>query len=1048
MKYRFLKIVIIFLGIFFAQKSSILGMDVFYDELKKENLKSLSETPPLIPDAERNGRASFAREELNAKIFLSEQQRRTLAFDIASKYAQKDPHAIPTNIIDIQSWKDLEIVCGSGSHPECSLASRLDCTSSELGKVLLYTQLLQPSDDIVTIEQKQKIIATLLENQEVFEELDSLLAEFFKDQRYENNMISFWSGNDLFESYIQYPEFSTERFQAIAQWLQTNEINTQIQEGGDIISYSIVNRVSGVIRSGAEVALGNLRTHPLVKDFWTVFPSIKETLVNAIQSVRGENWANASRVAITEVITAVFSRGENNRMAPIIAPMAWYAAGKMVDMSIMIIDSLMNNNMSEGIKAVAELNSCMYKRLLLIAAYIKFMQKVGLCLDKVPRIKELLPSLNALTLNSNPCSLFSYFAQEFRGPATFEQFINKLYAIGDDENSWQSNYIGRVIATYRAVELNKENLLPSIMALAQLDMFLSLVRFFKKNQENGNPMCYPSFVQDHNCKHPALVLKDFWSPIIAHNPVPNSLTLGADGKERNALITGPNMGGKSTTMREIIFVVLLGQSVGIVPAKQACFTPFSTIRAYLNITDDAGDGISLFKASAHRASVLINDAQEESKYSLITFDELFNGTNPRGGEALAYATLKKLGSSLDFERTISIASTHYSCLQELAQDQAVKFEFYKMADSHDKKNRFKLLPGCYTTFNGFDIAQESGLPESILANARQYYDQKFVKNSELEMLLKLLAYDISLLKGFIIPNEIQKFVALIFVAPYNERFFTLAKEKNLNLTTLLSEIEDRGHFILRYAAELNIKNKQLLAQLVSFGAQDPDECFPEYFTDNQVQCINLIDDEDLVPSDNNNTGDDEDEVEKLRENFNNFSINSMRSQKSKKSKFFKLAYTIRGNRAYKDYTDDECSFGPEVPSITQVTIASDTIVVRSKDKIERQFKKSNGCFLGTFEKCENTDASKYQKRKKQKKLEVSSDRFLVKIKDDDLYIVAVYNKKLEHLFDLESVYSSDKPTSIAIDHNTIVIGRESGIVEVHQLIEKLICSPAIAGSLI
>lgn len=1044
MKQRFLKIIIIFLGIFSGQNSSILGMDVFYDELKKENLKSLSETPPLIPDTERNGRASFAREELNAKIFLSEQQRRTLAFDIVSKYAQKGSHAIPKNIIDIQSWKDLEIVSGSGSHPECSLVSRLDCTSSELGKVLLYAQLLQPSDDIVTIEQKQQIIATLLENQEIFEELDKLFIEFFKDQRFENNMLSFWSGNDLFESYVQYPEFSTERFQAIAQWLQTNEINTQIQEGGDIISYSIVNRVSGLLRNGAEVALGNLRTNPLIKDFWTVFPVIKETLVSAIQSVRRENWTNAARIAVAGSITAVLSRGENNRMTPFIAPIAWYAAGKMVEMSMMIMDSLMYNNLGDGIKAVAELNSCMYKRLLLIAAYIKFMQRVGLCLDKVPRIKDLLPSLKDLTLNSNPCSLFSYFAQEFSGPATFEQFINKLHAIGDDENSWQSNYIGRVIATYRAIELNKEHLLPPMMALAQLDMFLSLVRFFKKNQENGNPMCYPSFVQDHNCKHPQLVLKDFWSPIIAHNPVPNSLTLGADGKERNALITGPNMGGKSTTMREIIFVVLLGQSVGIVPAKQACFTPFSTIRAYLNITDDAGDGISLFKASAHRASVLINDAQQESKYSLITFDELFNGTNPRGGEALAYATLKKLGSSPDFERTISIASTHYSCLQELAQDQAVKFAFYKMDDSHDKKNRFKLLPGCYTTFNGFDIAQESGLTDSILTSARQYYDQKFVKNSELEMLLKLLAYDISLLKGFIIPNEIQKFVALIFVAPYNERFFILAKEKNLNLTTLLSEVEDQGHFMLRYAAELNIADKQLLTKLISLGAQDPDERFSEYFVDNHVKCVELVDDEDSVPSDDNNPSHDDDEVEELGESFNAFSINSMRSQKSKQKKTFKLAYAIRGNRAYKDYTDDECSFGPEVPSITQVTIASGTIVVRSKDKMERQFRKSNGCFLGTLEKCEHIGSLKHQKNKQQKNLEVSSDRFLVKLKDDDLYIVAVYNKELEHLFDLESVYPSDKPTSIAIDHNTIVVGRESGIVEVHLSTDQVICPAAIA----
>ena len=130
------------------------------------------------------------------------------------------------------------------------------------------------------------------------------------------------------------------------------------------------------------------------------------------------------------------------------------------------------------------------------------------------------------------------------------------------------------------------------------------------------------------------------------------------------IVTGPNAGGKSTTLKGIAISLILAQTFGIVPADEAVITPFTKIASYLNITDDIVAGRSLFKAEVMRAHNLIETVEklESKQFSFVILDEIFNGTSPHEGAAAAYWNGKHLGS---FDRSIAIVATHFPLLTDL-----------------------------------------------------------------------------------------------------------------------------------------------------------------------------------------------------------------------------------------------------------------------------------------------------------------------------------------------------------------------------------------------
>ncbi|MDP3889062.1 MAG: hypothetical protein Q8Q25_00775 [bacterium] len=224
---------------------------------------------------------------------------------------------------------------------------------------------------------------------------------------------------------------------------------------------------------------------------------------------------------------------------------------------------------------------------------------------------------------------------------------------------------GRVLAAYRIIREIKNELIPAFIAAGEVEAYVSMAKLYQSHKDNHATYSFVEFIE--NSKTPYLQAVDFWNPFI--NPdevITNSVVISQDSM-RNAIITGPNTGGKSTVLKALLIDLLLAQTFGIAPAKKLVITPFTHINCYLNITDDIAAGVSLFKAEVLRAKELINSVRAlgDGEFSFTIMDEVFSGTSPKEGEEAAYLFCKQLGEQLN---SATIIATHFKKLAELPED--------------------------------------------------------------------------------------------------------------------------------------------------------------------------------------------------------------------------------------------------------------------------------------------------------------------------------------------------------------------------------------------
>jgi DNA mismatch repair protein MutS len=135
-----------------------------------------------------------------------------------------------------------------------------------------------------------------------------------------------------------------------------------------------------------------------------------------------------------------------------------------------------------------------------------------------------------------------------------------------------------------------------------------------------------------------------------------------DPTRRMLLITGPNMGGKSTTMRQVALIVLLAHVGCFVPASSARIGPVDAIFTRIGASDDLASGRSTFMVEMTEAAAILHGATDQS---LVLMDEIGRGTSTFDGVALAVAIARHL---LDKNRCWTLFATHYFELTRLAQD--------------------------------------------------------------------------------------------------------------------------------------------------------------------------------------------------------------------------------------------------------------------------------------------------------------------------------------------------------------------------------------------
>jgi DNA mismatch repair protein MutS len=248
-------------------------------------------------------------------------------------------------------------------------------------------------------------------------------------------------------------------------------------------------------------------------------------------------------------------------------------------------------------------------------------------------------------------------------------------------------------------------------AVAELDVTLCLAQVAA-----GNRYARPRFADSGEMRivagrHPVieqLALED------TGRFIPNDLYLDADTR-RIGLITGPNMGGKSTYLRQAALIAILAQMGSFVPADSAVLPVIDRIFTRIGASDNLARGRSTFMVEMTETAVILNTATRDS---FIILDEIGRGTATYDGLALAWAVVEHIQERT---RAKTLFATHYHELTELA-DQLPGIENLRVAvkEAADKIIFLrKVEPGRADRSYGIEVARLAGLPQSVIDRARE-----------------------------------------------------------------------------------------------------------------------------------------------------------------------------------------------------------------------------------------------------------------------------------------------------------------------------------------
>jgi DNA mismatch repair protein MutS len=196
--------------------------------------------------------------------------------------------------------------------------------------------------------------------------------------------------------------------------------------------------------------------------------------------------------------------------------------------------------------------------------------------------------------------------------------------------------------------------------------------------------------------------------------IPNDCCL-CDAR-RMLLITGPNMGGKSTFMRQVALITLMAYAGSYVPANRACFGPVDRIFTRIGAADDLAGGRSTFMVEMTEAAAILNGA---TPHSLVLMDEIGRGTSTFDGLALAWAIARHL---LARNCAYTLFATHYFELTQLPDEFAHAANVHLSAVEHDKGIVFlhAVQPGPASQSYGLQVAQLAGVPLPVIRAARRH----------------------------------------------------------------------------------------------------------------------------------------------------------------------------------------------------------------------------------------------------------------------------------------------------------------------------------------
>ncbi len=361
-----------------------------------------------------------------------------------------------------------------------------------------------------------------------------------------------------------------------------------------------------------------------------------------------------------------------------------------------------------------------------------------------------------------------------------ERFITpELKAFEDKALSAQDRALAREKFLYEQLQDQLQSFIPALsgcaQALASLDALCALAERSLTLQ-----WCAPVFAKEPCIdisagRHP--VVEARLAELSSGNFIANDTALHA--KTRMQVITGPNMGGKSTYMRQVAIIVLLASVGSYVPASACRLGPIDAIHTRIGAADDLANAQSTFMLEMTEAAQILHSA---TPHSLVLMDEIGRGTSTFDGLALASGIAAHLHKSQAF----TLFATHYFELTGFPEKHhsAVNVHVSAVERGHDIAFLHSIEPGPASRSYGIQVAKLAGVPAAVVNHARQALEaletQQTAAKAQVDLFTAPAEYDKSSLQ----PSELS--AALSAIHPDN-----LSPREALDALYQLKKLENR-----------------------------------------------------------------------------------------------------------------------------------------------------------------------------------------------------------------------------------------------------------------
>ncbi len=616
-----------------------------------------------------------------------------------------------TTVLNGNASDDLDVI--SNKENKKTLLDNINRLHTSFGDAYLSYLLTNPVSDITTLHSRQTILKTLQRKSQTTERLESLLAIIAQSEK---ELLLLWEEEQNIESTKQLtsPLYYTNNWPIFhhIKKLNSSPLYQEIAVATDhtflygylahtetflfLMGYihagqKLINVPMSAILKAAAQAYSQSRSSgvPFEKIASKLVPIAEKTPVDISFAKTCKNLIEASAITVYSNKRLIYTVG---------LPLAG-------------LTLLKATQVLPGYTKKCSLQNYFQAKLIHIAAMIKAMKEINVIIANEKDLSQNLVLYKKLSAFFNKNSTVSPKMRTLIGLLETNTFTGKATIFSRQ---------GRVKAAYSLIKNIKNELAPALCAIGEIDVYVSTSRLLSENASGSKKYVFAHYKK--NAEAPSIQLTNMWNPFVNKEvAVVNSITLGGN-LPQNAIITGPNAGGKSTFLKGLTLSIILAQTLGIAPCDELIFTPFEKISTYMNIVDDVSGGNSLFKAEVLRAQELINTIETQEKTNGFCFsvlDEIFSGTSPKEGAAASWSVANHLGT---YKNSITLIASHFVAEMTTLETSTTVFKNYCVKVNYNEDGSFaylfKLEPGITDQNVAIDILQQSGFNLAILRGAR------------------------------------------------------------------------------------------------------------------------------------------------------------------------------------------------------------------------------------------------------------------------------------------------------------------------------------------